>query len=45
MKGFIRSFESTIDSETIDVSFSMQFEIAEVFPSGKVATKLADALS
>lgn len=45
MKGFIRSFETTIDSETIDVSFSMQFEIAEVFPSGKVATKLADALS
>jgi len=45
MKGFIRSFETTIDSETIDVSFSMQFEIAEVFPSGKIATKLADALS
>jgi len=45
MKGFIRSFETTIDSETIDVSFNLQFEIAEVFPSGKVATKLADALS
>jgi hypothetical protein len=32
--GFIRSFNTTIDSTTIDISFDLQFEVAEVFPSG-----------
>jgi hypothetical protein len=45
MKGFIRSFDTTIDSETIDISFSMQFEVARVFPSGNIATTIADAIS
>lgn len=34
LKGFIRSFGTTIDSTTIDISFNLQFEVAFVFPSG-----------
>lgn len=45
MKGFIRSFDTTIDSETIDIGFTMQFEVARVFPSGNIATTIADAIS
>jgi len=45
MKGFVRSFNTTIDSETIDISFDLQFEVAQVFPSGNIATTIADAIS
>ena len=45
LKGFIRNFDCTIDSETIDISFSMTFEIAKIFPNGKIATTIADAIS
>ena len=45
LKGFIRSFDTTIDSETIDISFSMQFEVARVFPSGTIATTITDAIT
>jgi len=45
LKGFVRSFNTTIDSETIDISFDLQFEIATVFPSGNIATSIADAIS
>lgn len=34
LKGFIRSFNTNIDSTTIDISFDLQFEVATVFPSG-----------
>ena len=45
IKGFIRSFTTTIDSETIDIGFTLQFEVATVFPSGNVATTISDAIS
>tara|TARA_R110002110_G_scaffold260644_4_gene476437 strand:+ start:2272 stop:2964 length:693 start_codon:yes stop_codon:yes gene_type:complete len=45
LKGFVRSFNTTIDSETIDISFDLQFEVATVFPSGNIATTIADAIS
>ena len=45
LKGFVRSFNTTIDSETIDISFDLQFEVAQVFPSGNIATTIADAIS
>ena len=45
IKGFIRSFSTTIDSETIDISFTLQFEVATVFPSGNIATTISDAIS
>lgn len=44
LKGFIRSFSTTIDSTTIDVSFTLQFEVASVFPQGNLITKIEDAL-
>lgn len=44
MKGFIRSFNTTIDSTTIDVTFDLQFEVAQVFPQGNIITKIQDAL-
>ena len=44
LKGFIRSFNTTIDSTTIDISFNLQFEVAAVFPQGNLITKIEDAL-
>ena len=44
LKGFIRSFSTTIESTTIDVSFNLQFEVATVFPQGNLITKIEDAL-
>ncbi len=44
LKGFIRSFNTTIDSTTIDISFNLQFEVATVFPQGNLITKIEDAL-
>jgi hypothetical protein len=44
MKGFIRSFNTTIDSTTIDIAFDLQFEVAQVFPQGNIITKIQDAL-
>lgn len=44
MKGFVRSFNTTIDSTTIDVAFDLQFEVAQVFPQGNIITKIQDAL-
>lgn len=44
MKGFIRSFNTTIDSTTIDIAFDLQFEVARVFPQGNLITKIQDAL-
>jgi hypothetical protein len=45
LKGYIERFSCEIDSTTIDISFSMEFAIAHVFPSGNVATTIADAIS
>jgi len=45
LKGYIERFSCDIDSTTIDISFSMEFAIAHVFPSGNVATTIADAIS
>ena len=45
LKGYIERFSCDIDSTTIDISFSMEFAIAYVFPSGNVATTIADAIS
>lgn len=44
LKGFIRSFNTTIDSTTIDIAFNLQFEVASVFPQGNLITKIEDAL-
>tara|TARA_Y100000114_G_scaffold125768_1_gene121990 strand:+ start:4608 stop:5294 length:687 start_codon:yes stop_codon:yes gene_type:complete len=44
LKGFIRSFNTTIDSTTIDIAFTLQFEVASVFPQGNLITKIEDAL-
>lgn len=44
LKGFVRSFNSTIDSTTIDIAFSLSFEVATVFPSGNILTTIEEAL-
>jgi hypothetical protein len=43
--GYIEQFSCDIDSTTIDISFTLQFSVANVFPSGTVATSIADAIS
>lgn len=45
IKGYISSFSCDIASDTIDISFTLNFAVAFVFPSGSVATSIADAVS
>ena len=43
--GYIERFSCDIDSTTIDITFTLDFAIANVFPSGDVATTIAEAIS
>jgi hypothetical protein len=43
--GYIESFNTVIDSTTIDISFTLEFAVAKVFPNGAIATTIADAIS
>ena len=43
--GYIESFDCSIESTTIDISFNLSFAVANVFPNGAIATTIADAIS
>ena len=43
--GYIESFDCSIESTTIDISFNLSFAVANVFPNGTIATTIADAIS
>lgn len=43
--GYIESFDCSIESTTIDISFNLSFAVANVFPNGAIATTIAEAIS